>query len=178
MSRKVKWGILATGAIAHAFARGLAVSQTGTLVAVGSRSKEKADEFGREFKVPNCHATYAGLLNDKDVEAVYIATPHVQHAEWAIKAMNSGKHVLVEKPIGLNQYEAQAIIEAAVANKVFLMEAYMYRCHPQTLRLVELIRAKAIGEVRVIQATFSFRRGRGKNICRSGGGDGYRRASS
>jgi predicted dehydrogenase len=159
MSRKIKWGILATGAIAHAFARGLAVSRTGMLVAVGSRSKEKADAFGAEFNVPNRHPTYDELLADKEVEAIYISTPHPQHAEWAIKAMEHGKHVLVEKPIGLNQYEAQAMIEAAVTNKVFLMEAYMYRCHPQTLKLVELLREKVIGDVRVIQATFSFQAG-------------------
>ncbi len=159
MSRKIKWGILATGAIAHAFARGLTVSRTGTLVAVGSRSKEKADAFGAEFNVPNRHPTYDELLGDTDVEAIYISTPHPQHAEWAIKAMEHGKHVLVEKPIGLNQCEAQAMIEAAVANRVFLMEAYMYRCHPQTLKLVELLREKVIGDVRVIQATFSFQAG-------------------
>jgi len=81
------------------------------------------------------------------------------HAEWAIKAMNAGKHVLVEKPIGMNQYEAQAMIEAAIANKVFLMEAYMCRCHPQTAKLVELIKSKAIGDVSVIPATFSFHAG-------------------
>lgn len=158
-ANKVRWGLLATGAIARAFARGLKQSQTGDLVAVGSRSPDKAEAFGSEFGVPRRHGSYEALLADPEIEAVYISTPHPQHAEWAIKAAEAGKHVLVEKPIGLNQYEAQAMMEAAAAHGVFLMEAYMYRCHPQTARLVELLREKAIGEVAVIQATFSFQAG-------------------
>ena len=159
MGTKIRWGLLATGAIAKAFARGVQVSQTGELVAVGSRSLEKARAFGAEFGIPACHGSYEALLADPAVEAVYISTPHPQHAAWAIQAAEAGKHVLVEKPMGINQHEAQAMIEAAVANRVFLMEAYMYRCHPQTAKLVELLQAKAIGEVRVIQATFSFQAG-------------------
>jgi predicted dehydrogenase/aryl-alcohol dehydrogenase-like predicted oxidoreductase len=159
MSDKIRWGLLATGAIAKAFARGVQSSQTGTLTAVGSRSLEKAQAFGAAFGIGRCHGSYEALLADPDVEAVYISTPHPLHAEWTIKAAEAGKHVLVEKPVALNQYEAQAMIEAATANQVFLMEAYMYRCHPQTARLVELLRQKIIGEVRMIQATFSFQAG-------------------
>jgi predicted dehydrogenase/diketogulonate reductase-like aldo/keto reductase len=159
MENKIKWGLLATGAIAKAFARGVKQSQTGDLVAVGSRSLDKAETFAQEFGIPRRHGSYEALLADPGVDAVYVSTPHPQHAEWAIKAAEAGKHVLVEKPIGLNQYEAQAMIEAATANGVFLMEAYMYRCHPQTARLVELLHEKAIGEVSVIQATFSFHAG-------------------
>ncbi|MDA0578535.1 MAG: aldo/keto reductase [Verrucomicrobia bacterium] len=159
MSEKVQWGILATGAIAKAFARGLKQSQTGALAAVGSRSAEKAAAFAAEFGAGRAHGSYEALLADPAVQAVYISTPHPQHIEWAVKAAEAGKHVLVEKPMGLNQFEAQVMIEAAVANRVFMMEAYMYRCHPQTARLVELLRDKVIGEVRVITATFSFRAG-------------------
>lgn len=159
MQDRVRWGLLATGAIAKAFARGVKTSQTGALAAVGSRSQENAEQFGTEFGIARRHGSYESLLADPSVEAVYISTPHPQHAEWAIKAAEAGKHILVEKPIAINQYDAQAMIEAAHANKVFLMEAYMYRCHPQTARLVELIRAKVIGNVSVISATFSFRAG-------------------
>ena len=159
MTDKIRWGLLATGAIAKAFARGLKQSQTGDLVAVGSRSRDKAEAFGAEFGAPRRHGSYEALLADPGVEAVYISTPHPQHAEWAIKAAEAGKHVLVEKPIGLNQYQAQTMIEAAQANGVFLMEAYMYRCHPQTARLVALLRERVIGDVGVIQATFSFHAG-------------------
>ncbi|NLX23022.1 MAG: Gfo/Idh/MocA family oxidoreductase [Phycisphaerae bacterium] len=156
MSENLAWGILGTGRIAGIFAKGLARSRTGRLVAVGSRSEGSAERFGQEFGVPRRHASYSALLADLEVEAVYISTPHPMHAEWAIRAAEAGKHVLCEKPLTLNHAEAMAVIEAARRADVFLMEAFMYRCHPQTARLVELIRKKAIGEVRVIQATFSF----------------------
>lgn len=156
---KVRWGLLATGAIAKAYARGLRQSQTGELVAVGSRTQAKAAEFAAAFNVPVAHGSYEALLADPNVQAVYVSTPHPQHAEWAIKAAKAGKHVLVEKPIGVNQYDSMAMQDAAAANGVFLMEAYMYRCHPQTAKLVELLRDKVIGDVRVIQATFSFNAG-------------------
>ncbi|MDA0990154.1 MAG: aldo/keto reductase [Verrucomicrobia bacterium] len=159
MADKLRWGLLATGAIAKAFARGVMQSQTGMLAAVGSRSAEKADAFAADFEIPRTHGSYEALLADDGVDAVYISTPHPQHAEWTIKAAEAGKHILVEKPIGLNQYEAQAMIEAAVANRVFLMEAYMYRCHPQTAKLIELLHANVIGDVRIIKATFSFQAG-------------------
>jgi len=156
MRQKLRWGLLATGAIAKTFASGLRASRTGELLAVGSRSPDKAETFGAEFAAPHRHGSYEALLADPEVDIVYISTPHPQHAEWAIKAARAGKHVLVEKPIGINRHEAQAMIEAATANNVFLMEAYMYRCHPQTAKLVELLREKVIGDVSVIQATFSF----------------------
>ena len=156
MEQTLAWGIVGTGAIAGTFARGLAGSRTGRIVAVASRTRASADKFSDEFNVPHRHDGYDKLLADEDVQAVYIATPHPVHAEWATRAADAGKHVLCEKPIGLNHAEAMAIVEAAHRNNVFLMEAFMYRCHSQTARLVELIRDKAIGEVRVIQATFSF----------------------
>ncbi|MEK6572094.1 MAG: Gfo/Idh/MocA family oxidoreductase, partial [Bacteroidota bacterium] len=114
------------------------------------------DSFGKEFQVPRRYASYEALLADKDVQVVYISTPHPMHAEWAIKAAEAGKHVLCEKPLTLNHAEAMAVVEAARTNDVFLMEAFMYRCHPQTAKLVELIRNRVIGDVRLIQATFSF----------------------
>lgn len=156
MSDKLSWGILATGNIAHTFAKGVAHSKTGEVLAVGSRSLEKAEKFAEEFGIPRCYGSYESLLEDKDVQAVYISTPHPMHAEWAIKASEAGKHILCEKPLTMNHAEAMAVIEAARRNNVFLMEAFMYRCHPQTKKLVELIRDKVIGEVRVIKATFSF----------------------
>src|SRR5687768_1011366 len=151
MDEKLAWGIIGTGSIARAFAEGLAQCKTGKLVAIGSRTQKCADEFGAKYNVPRRHSSYQALLDDRDVQAVYIATPHPIHAEWAIKAARAKKHVLVEKPMGINGSEAMAIIEAAIENGVFLMEAFMYRVHPQTLRLIELIREKVIGDVRLIQ---------------------------
>jgi predicted dehydrogenase/aryl-alcohol dehydrogenase-like predicted oxidoreductase len=159
MSGKLAWGIIGTGAIAKTFARGLAPSTTGELLAVGSRAQESADKFGDEFDVPRRYGSYEALLADPDVQAVYISTPHPMHAEWAVKAAEAGKHILCEKPITLNYPDAMAVIEAARRNDVFLMEAYMYRCHPQIAKLVELIKSKAIGEVRLIKASFSFNAG-------------------
>ncbi len=159
MTETIQWGLLATGSIAHAFASGLAASRTGNLAAVGSRFQEKSDAFAAEFGGARAHGSYDALLADDGVQAVYVSTPHPYHAEWTIRALEAGKHVLVEKPIGLHEYEAQAMIEAAVKSNRFLMEAYMYRCHPQTARLVELIKDHVIGDVRVIKATFSFNAG-------------------
>ena len=156
MSRTLSWGILGTGLIAGVFANGVKQSQTGTLVAVGSRSQAAADTFGETWRIPHRYSRYEDALADQSVQAVYLALPHPFHAEWAIKAAEAGKHVLCEKPIALNHAEAMAIVEAAQRHDVFLMEAYMYRCHPQTRKLLELIRSGVIGQVRVIQATFSF----------------------
>jgi predicted dehydrogenase/aryl-alcohol dehydrogenase-like predicted oxidoreductase len=153
---QVAWGILGTGAIAHTFARGLAKSRTGKLVAIGSRSQDSADAFAREFAPVRAHGAYEALLADPAVQAVYISTPHPLHAEWCVKAARAKKHILCEKPLTLNHAEAMVAVEAAREHGVFLMEGFMYRCHPQTARLVELIRSGAIGQVGVIQATFSF----------------------
>jgi predicted dehydrogenase/aryl-alcohol dehydrogenase-like predicted oxidoreductase len=131
-------------------------SHTGRLVAVGSQSRESAEKFGDELSIARRHASHDSLLADESVQAVYISTPHPAHAEWAIKAAQAKKHILCEKPLGLNHGEAMAVIEAAGENDVFLMEAFMYRCAPQTRKLIELIRERAIGDVRVIHATFSF----------------------
>ncbi len=156
MADKLKWGIISTGRIAGVFAKALMDSKTGELLAVASRTQKSADSFGDEYKVPRRYGSYQALLDDPDVQAVYIAPPHPMHAEWTIKAAEAGKHILCEKPLTINFPEAMAVIEAARRNDVFLMEAFMYRCHPQTAKLVELVRSGIIGEVRMIQATFSF----------------------
>jgi predicted dehydrogenase len=156
MSTKLNWGILGTGSIAHTFAQQLPRSETGALVAVGSRTSESAQRFGAEFGVVRCHGSYEALLDDPSVQAVYISTPHPMHLEWAVRAARAKKHILCEKPIGLNEAEARQIIDAARRHDVFLMEAFMYRCHPQTRALNDLLRQRAIGEVRLIQASFGF----------------------
>ncbi|MEI7552290.1 MAG: aldo/keto reductase [Verrucomicrobiota bacterium] len=159
MNTPLNWGILSTGRIAGVFATGVARSQLGRVVAVASRTQPAADKFAAEFKVPRAHGTYQALLDDPAVSAVYIATPHPQHLEWIIRAAEAGKHVLCEKPLGLNRAEAMVAAQVCREHRVLLMEAYMYRCHPQTAKLVELVRGGAIGEVNLIQATFSFQAG-------------------
>jgi predicted dehydrogenase/aryl-alcohol dehydrogenase-like predicted oxidoreductase len=157
--RTINWGILSTGRIAKTFARGVSESKTGTVVAVASRNQESADSFGDEFGIEKRFSTYEALLADPAVDAVYIATPHPLHAQWAIKAAEAGKHILCEKPLTLNHGEAMAVVEAARENGVILLEAFMYRCHPQTAALFELIQSGAIGEVKVMNISFGFQAG-------------------
>ncbi|QOV87826.1 Gfo/Idh/MocA family protein [Humisphaera borealis] len=156
MTAKLHWGILGTGTIAKTFAAGVAASTSGVVVAVGSRDRVTADAFGDAFGVRNRHGSYESLLADPDVQAVYIATPHTSHKRWAIAAAEAKKHILCEKPIGVSAAEAEAIIAAARKHDVFLMEAFMYRCHPQIAKALKIIRSGLMGAVRVIQATFSF----------------------
>lgn len=155
----LRWGILGPGKIATKFARALPRARHATLAAVASRSPERATAFAAAHGVPRVHDSYAALLADPGVDAVYIATPHPEHARWTVAACEAGKHVLCEKPFALNAWEAEAMIQAAREHRVFLMEAFMYRCHPQTARVVELVRGGAIGEVKVIRAAFGFRAG-------------------
>ena len=154
----IRWGIIGPGTIARTFADGIAHSKTGKLVAIASRNPGKPG-LGDGFPGARIIAGYEALLADPDVDAVYIATPHTGHAEWAIKAVRAGKHVLVEKPIALTAYDADAVFHEARKAGVFAGEAYMYRLHPQTAKLVELIKSGVIGDVRIIRTSFGFNMG-------------------
>lgn len=152
---KIRWGILGPGSIARAFAAGVAHSRTGKVVALGARNPDRP-QYAEQFPGARVLDGYDALLADPEVEAIYISTPHPQHAEWAIKAAEAGKHVLVEKPLALSAYEADAVFHAARKAGTFAGEAFMYRLHPQTARLLDLVREGAIGEVRMIQSSFGF----------------------
>lgn len=152
----VAWGIIGAGAIAKAFIHGSGESGAGRVVAVASREQGKARAFADEHGIPTAHGGYDAILADKSVEAVYIATPHPMHPQWAIRAAEAGKHVLCEKPMAINHAAAMAMFGAAREAGTFMMEAFMYRCHPQTTKLVELLRDGAIGQVRMVRATFGF----------------------
>jgi predicted dehydrogenase len=156
MNQKLRWGLLGTGAIARKFASGLVESRTGLLAAIGSRTTAAAEQFAASFPA-RTFGSYEALLADPGVDAVYISTPHPWHARCAIAAAEAGRHILCEKPLTMNRAEADAVIAAARANDVFLMEAFMYRCHPQTDRLRELLAEHVIGRIGLVQATFSFR---------------------
>ena len=153
---KLRWGIIGTGGIAKKFAAALAEAETGELVAVGSRAQGTADAFGEAFAVPRRYATYERLLADDEVDAIYNSLPNHLHLEWTVAAARAGKHVLCEKPLTINAAEAERMFAEVEETGVFLMEAFMYRCHPQTDKLVTLIRDGAIGEVRVVQAAFGY----------------------
>jgi predicted dehydrogenase len=156
MANRLRWGIIATGTIARSFARGVAHSQHGIVHAVASRTQAAADVFARELGVPRAYGSYAGMLADRDVDAIYIATPHPQHVEWTIAAAAAGKHVLCEKPLGLTRADAARAVEACRRADVLLMEAFMYRCHPQTQRIVELVQSGVLGRIGLVQAAFGY----------------------
>jgi predicted dehydrogenase/aryl-alcohol dehydrogenase-like predicted oxidoreductase len=153
--QKIRWGIIGPGTIARTFAEGVAGSKTGELIAIATRNPGKAG-LADGFPGTRIIGGYEALLVDTEIDAVYIATPHTAHAEWTIKAIRAGKHVLVEKPMALSAYDADPIFHEARKAGVFVGEAFMYLFHPQTRRLVELVKEGAIGEVRIIRSSFGF----------------------
>ncbi len=155
----IRWGIIGPGRIAQTFADGVAHSRSGKLVAIASRNPGKPG-LGDGFPGARIVDGYEALLADKEVDAIYIATPHTGHAEWAIKAIRAGKHVLVEKPIALSAFDAEAIYYEAKKAGVFAGEAFMYRVHPQTAKLIELVKSGAVGDLRIIRSSFGFNMGK------------------
>ncbi|MBK1877108.1 Gfo/Idh/MocA family protein [Pelagicoccus mobilis] len=154
--QRLQWGIIATGRIAGAFARGLKTSNTGELAAVSSRDLKSAQGFAANHGANRAYGSHSELLADPEIDAVYIATPHPFHAALAIEAAAAGKHILCEKPLAMNMAEVTEVLAATEKHKVTLVEAYMYRCHPQTIKAVDLIRNGAIGQVGLVQANFGF----------------------
>ena len=152
----LNWGVMSAGGIAYVFCNGMRFTDTGQVLAVASRTQSKADRLVNDFGIPRQYDNYEVLLEDEKIDAVYISTIHPFHAEWAIKSAQAGKHILVEKPISMNHAEAEAMVHAAREHDVFLMEAFMYRCHPQIQQVVKLIQDGTIGKVQVIRATFSY----------------------
>lgn len=152
-----RWGVLSTGRIAGVFATGLASLPDAELLAVGSRSAAGAAAFAERFHVPRAYASYDELVADPDIDAVYIATPHSSHAAEALRAIAAGKAVLCEKPFTINATEAAAVVAAARARGVFLMEAMWTRFLPVFVAIRGQIAAGRIGEVRMLTADFGFR---------------------
>lgn len=152
----VKWGILGTGMIARAFASSIKDSQNSELKYVASRTKESSNKFAEKY---NCEAIegYDSLIDLEDFEALYIATPHPQHFEFALRALQKGKAVLCEKPMTMNSTEAMILIEAARKNNSLFMEAFMYRVHPQTEKIREIIKDYFLDEPLEIEASFGFK---------------------
>jgi predicted dehydrogenase len=156
--QKLKWGIIGSGSITHALVTGLEASETGELNAVSSRTQESSDKWGEKYDLPKdkCYPSYAAMLADEEIDAVYVALMNDRHCELTVEAAEAGKHILCEKPLALNHSEVMRMLEACRANKVFLMEAFMWRCHPGTANWLKLIREGTIGDVRLIEAQFSF----------------------
>ena len=157
VSKTIKWGIIGCGKIAHKFASDLSLIEDAELFAVASRSKEKAKEFQLKHRAIKSYGSYNQLLNNEDIDIVYIATPHVSHAKWSIKAMNHGKHVLCEKPLAINKTETLQILETSKKTNRFFMEALWTRFNPSFVAIKKLVSEKVIGNIKYIQADFSFK---------------------
>jgi xylose dehydrogenase (NAD/NADP) len=152
----VKWGILSTANINRLVIPAAHASEKVDLVAVASRDQARADAHAAEWKIPSAFGSYEALLADDEIEAVYISLPNNLHCEWSIRAVEAGKHVLCEKPMGKRAAEVERAFDAAERAGRILSEAFMYRHNPQAKRLRELLDEGAIGELRVVRACFSF----------------------
>lgn len=156
MENKIRWGILGPGRIAHSFTKDLLLTRTSELVAVASRNLTRATDFAKEYDAKYAYGSYEELFNSPDVDVIYIATPHTQHATLAIAAMEHGKHVLCEKPMGVNRDEVKKMIAAAQKNNVFLMEALWTRFNPTIRKIKALVDDQKIGDLSYLQADFAF----------------------
>jgi D-xylose 1-dehydrogenase (NADP+, D-xylono-1,5-lactone-forming) len=152
----VKWGIVSTANINRKVIPGAHASDAVDLVAVASRDQAKADAYAAEWQIPRAYGSYDALLDDREIEAVYISLPNTLHCEWSTKALEAGKHVLCEKPMSRHAGDVVAAFDTAERCGLLLSEAFMYRHNPQTAKLKELVDGGAIGELRLIRSAFSY----------------------
>lgn len=156
-SNKVRFGVIGTGGIAADFCQALAPSPTCEVVNVVGSSAEKAQAFAKRFGLAGAAGSLNELLSDQNVDVVYVATPHPLHEAQALACIEMGKHVLCEKPLTVDAASSERVIQAARQRKVFLLEGYMYRCHPLLAAVVERVKRGDIGQLRHIKADFGFR---------------------
>ncbi|MGZ9164071.1 MAG: Gfo/Idh/MocA family protein [Anaerolineales bacterium] len=157
MTDKVlNWGLLSTARINRALITPLRASKRNRLLAVASRTQESADRYAREWKIPRAHGSYEALLADPEIDVIYNSLPNHLHAAWTIKAVEAGKHVLCEKPLALNVGDVDAMREAASKHGRVVAEAFMYRHHPQTLKVQEMVKSGSLGDLKLIRGFFSF----------------------
>jgi predicted dehydrogenase len=163
--RKIRWGVISTANIGRAAViPAIQASRNGELVAVAGRDAGKAEALAAKLGIPRAYGSYEALLAAADIDAVYIPLPNSLHREWTLRAAEMGKHVLCEKPLGLTAQECLDMEAAADRNQVKLMEAFMYRFHPRTEKVLDMVRAGRLGELRMIHSAFTFRLTRPDNI--------------
>ena len=162
--KKVRWGLLSTANINRRVIPAMRMSPRGELVAVASRDLEKARQYAKEWEVPLAFGSYEEMLHSGEVDAVYISLPNHLHAEWTIKALEAGIHVLCEKPFALTVEEVDAMAAASQRTNRVLAEAFMYRHHPQTKLLGEILQRGDIGELLYVRAVFNFKVANQANI--------------
>ena len=153
---RLRWGLVSTARINRSVIGPIRDAARSELVAVASRDADRAKAYAEERGIPNSYGSYEAMLNDPDIDAVYISLPNSLHAEWSIKAAQAGKHVLCEKPIVPTLAELDQVETAANENGVTIFEAFMYLHHPQLLRAQEMIRQGKLGQVQLIDSWFSF----------------------
>ncbi len=157
MPEVVRWGVLGNALIARVcVVPAIVKSRNGVLHGVGSRSLERANELAEANSGANIYKGYEALLADPDIDAVYIPLPNHLHLPWTLKALAAGKHVLCEKPLALNAVEAQQMVDAAQAAHLHLMEAFMYRFHPRSQRIREMVQSGQLGSIQLIRSAFTF----------------------
>lgn len=154
--KPLKWGLISTARINRALIYPLRASNRNELVAVASRSSDKAKKYAAEWDIPQSFGSYQEMLEEPGIDVVYNSLPNHLHAEWTIKALQAGKHVLCEKPLAITLEEVDAMAAAARESGCILAEAFMYRHHPQTLKVKQLIESGILGEVKVIKGAFTF----------------------
>ncbi len=164
-SGKVRWGILGVASIAvRRVIPAMQASDLCEIAAIASREKSKADEAARTLGIPKSYGSYEDLLADPEIEAIYNPLPNHLHVAWSIRAAEAGKHVLCEKPIGINAAEARSLLEARDRTGMKIGEGFMVRTHPRWLRTRELIREGRIGDLRVISGLFGYFNQDPKNV--------------
>jgi xylose dehydrogenase (NAD/NADP) len=156
IERILRWGLLSTAHINKALIPPLRLSARNRLEGVASRSQAQADSYARDWGIPRAFGSYQAMLDDPGIDVVYISLPNSMHCEWTIKAAQAGKHVLCEKPLALNVEDVDAMADAARKAGIILAEAFMYRHHPQTTMVKELVDAGAIGKLLHIQGAYTF----------------------
>jgi dihydrodiol dehydrogenase / D-xylose 1-dehydrogenase (NADP) len=152
----LRWGIISTGGIANKFAEAVANVEGTEVLGVGSRTQERARNFAGRHAIPRPYGSYEELVNDRDIDAIYIATPHPLHMDNTLMALEAGKHVLVEKPFAINARQAQRMVEKAREKGLFLMEAMWTRFLPTAVKVRELVQAGHIGPLRWVRASLGF----------------------
>ncbi len=152
----LRWGLLSTANINEALFEPLRSSKRNKLVAVASRNQATADAYARENKISKAYGSYEALLADPEIDVIYNPLPNHLHAAWTVNAVEAGKHVLVEKPIALSVAEVDAMEAAAKKHQRVVTEAFMYRHHPQTLKIIEMVNAGKLGKVKFVRGCFSF----------------------
>jgi predicted dehydrogenase len=162
---KVRWGLLSTARINRRIIPAIRASRRGEVAAVASRSQETADAYAAQWEIPQTFATYEEMLHSDAIDAVYIGLPNHLHADWTVRALYSGKHVLCEKPFALTLPDVDRMIAAAQETGLALAEAFMYRHHPQTKIAGQWVRDGRLGDVTLVRAIFNFTLGnRGTNF--------------